>query len=85
MTPEKFPELTKTIDRLQYAISHGIAAGELVEPAAQELIAASGEALGVLKTLEGFKLNQVMYDLARATGMAGTFPEDFDDKATGGL
>ena len=77
--------MKETIKRLEEAIVNAVdnCVGEQTEGA--DLIAAAGEAVGVLKTLQGFNLAHIMYDMARLAGSAGYTPDDFDDKAKGGV
>lgn len=47
------------------------------------LLAAAGEALGVLRTIEELNVKQLMYDMARIAAAGGYVPDDFHKKAGG--
>lgn len=67
-----------TIERLEAAL---VQFRSIETPEGVELVAAAGEALGVLKTYGNFNVVQIMYDMARLAGAGGYTPDDFADRA----
>lgn len=45
------------------------------------LISKASQAIGVMKTLQGFNLKSIMYDMAILAGGAGFVPDSFEEKA----
>lgn len=74
-------ELNEIIGNAEKAIEAATNAGVHEFKEGARLIAALGETMGALKTLKGFNLKQIMYDMARLAAAAGHTPGDFEDKA----
>lgn len=73
-----------TVKRLEVALSN-IASSDVSDVSeVVDLIAAAGEATGVLRMLSGFDLERMQYDMVRLAGMAGQYPDDFDKRYANG-
>ena len=71
--------MDEIILKLKQCCEECIGSGLCEHTEVADLVAAASEVVGVLKTLDGFNLKQMSYDMARLAACAGSWPDNMGD------